>query len=55
LRNSGGSNGHKLRAWKLGLQMLADEIGCRSGLPLSARHEQVEQIEHRLFSFISLN
>ena len=54
--DSGGSNGHKLRAWKLGLQSLADEIGT----PITVCHyppgtSKWNKIEHRLFSFISLN
>ena len=32
--DSGGSNGHKLRAWKLGLQSLADEIA----MPVTVCH-----------------
>ena len=54
--DSGGSNGHKLRIWKLGLQGLADEIG----LPITVCHyppgtSKWNKIEHRLFSFISIN
>ncbi|MGH7614972.1 MAG: ISAzo13 family transposase [Gemmatimonadales bacterium] len=54
--DSGGSNGHKLRAWKLGLQNLADEIA----MPITVCHyppgtSKWNKIEHRLFSFISLN
>jgi hypothetical protein len=54
--DSGGSNGHKLRAWKLGLQSLADEIA----MPITVCHyppgtSKWNKIEHRLFSFISLN
>jgi transposase len=54
--DSGGSNGHKLRAWKLGLQTLADEIA----MPITVCHyppgtSKWNKIEHRLFSFISLN
>jgi len=54
--DSGGSNGHKLRVWKLGLQGLADEIG----LPITVCHyppgtSKWNKIEHRLFSFISIN
>jgi transposase len=54
--DSGGSNGHKLRAWKLGLQTLADELA----MPITICHyppgtSKWNKIEHRLFSFISLN
>jgi len=54
--DSGGSNGYKLRAWKLGLQSLADEIG----MAITVCHyppgtSKWNKIEHRLFSFISLN
>jgi transposase len=54
--DSGGSNGHRLRAWKLGLQNLADEIAR----PITVCHyppgtSKWNKIEHRLFSFISLN
>jgi len=54
--DSGGSNGNRLRAWKLGLQGLADEIGT----PITVCHyppgtSKWHKIEHRLFSFISIN
>ena len=54
--DSGGSNGPKLRAWKFGLQTLADELG----MPITVCHyppgtSKWNKIEHRLFSFISLN
>ena len=54
--DSGGSNGHKLRVWKVGLQTLADEIA----MPITVCHyppgtSKWNKIEHRLFSFISLN
>ncbi len=54
--DSGGSNGPKLRAWKLGLQILADELA----MPVTVCHyppgtSKWNKIEHRLFSFISLN
>ena len=53
--DSGGSNGPRLRAWKLGLQILANEMGK----PISVCHyppgtSKWNKIEHRLFSFISL-
>ena len=52
----GGSNGSRLRLWKLELQRFADE----TGLSLSICHfppgtSKWNKIEHRLFSFISSN
>lgn len=54
--DAGGSNGNRLRAWKVNLQQLADEIQ----IPITVRHyppgtSNWNKIEHRLFSFISLN
>lgn len=54
--DSGGSNGNRLRAWKLHLQALSDEIG----MAITVCHyppgtSKWNKIEHRLFSFISLN
>ena len=54
--DSGGSNGSRLRAWKIGLQGLAD----RTAVPITVCHyppgtSKWNKIEHRLFSFISLN
>jgi hypothetical protein len=54
--DSGGSNNHRSRAWKIGLQRLADETGLR----LNIRHfppgtSKWNKIEHRLFSFITKN
>jgi len=52
--DSGGSNGPTLRAWKLGLQTLADEIA----MPITVCHYPSgtsNKTEHRPFSFISLN
>lgn len=54
--DSGGSNGWRLRLWKVELQKFADE----SGLTLSVCHfppgtSKWNKIEHRLFSFISSN
>ena len=52
----GGSNGNRLRLWKLELQRLADQ----TGLAISVRHfppgtSKWNKIEHRLFSFIARN
>ena len=54
--DGGGSNGSRLRLWKLELQAFANEIG----LALSICHfppgtSKWNKIEHRLFSFISSN
>jgi hypothetical protein len=54
--DSGGSNGSRLRLWKLELQQLANE----TGLEISVCHlppgtSKWNKIEHRLFSFISQN
>ena len=54
--DGGGSNGSRLRLWKLKLQAFADE----TGLVLSVCHfppgtSKWNKIEHRLFSFISSN
>jgi DDE family transposase len=54
--DAGGSNGHRLRAWKVHLQRLASEIA----VPISVSHyppgtSKWNKIEHRLFSFISIN
>ena len=54
--DAGGSNGWRLRLWKLELQTFADE----TGLPISVCHfppgtSKWNKIEHRLFSFISSN
>jgi Rhodopirellula transposase DDE domain len=52
--DGGGSNGSRLRLWKLELQKLADE----TGLSISVCHfppgtSKWNKVEHRLFSFIS--
>jgi predicted transcriptional regulator len=54
--DGGGSNGSRLRLWKLELQALADE----TGLAIAVSHfppgtSKWNKIEHRLFSFISKN
>ncbi|MDI6617028.1 MAG: ISAzo13 family transposase, partial [Syntrophaceae bacterium] len=53
---SGGSNGYRVRLWKVELQKLANE----TGLSISVCHlppgtSKWNKIEHRLFSFISQN
>jgi len=54
--DAGGSNGYRLRLWKLELQRFADQTGMR----ISVCHfppgtSKWNKIEHRLFSFISSN
>jgi len=54
--DGGGSNGSRLRLWKLELQKLADQ----TGLAIAVCHfppgtSKWNKIEHRLFSFISSN
>jgi hypothetical protein len=54
--DGGGSNGYRLRLWKVALQKLADE----TGLSVSVCHfppgtSKWNKVEHRLFSFISSN
>ena len=54
--DSGGSNGSRVRLWKLELQKLADE----TGLEISVCHfppgtSKWNKVEHRLFSFITSN
>ncbi len=54
--DGGGSNGSRVRLWKLELQRLADELA----MPIHVSHfppgtSKWNKIEHRLFSHISLN
>jgi hypothetical protein len=54
--DGGGSNGSRVRLWKRELQSLANELG----LVISVHHfppgtSKWNKIEHRLFSFISMN
>ena len=54
--DAGGSNGTRLRAWKVHLQALADRLG----IPVTVCHyppgtSKWNKVEHRLFSFISMN
>src|SRR3954463_10010642 len=54
--DGGGSNGSRVRLWKVELQRLADE----TGLEISVCHfppgtSKWNKIEHRLFSFVSQN
>lgn len=54
--DSGGSNGYRIRLWKVELQNFADEID----MPVTVCHfppgtSKWNKIEHRLFSYISMN
>lgn len=54
--DAGGSNGYRVRLWKVELQKLADELK----LPITVCHmppgtSKWNKVEHRLFSFISIN
>lgn len=54
--DGGGSNGYRVRLWKIELQNFADEIK----LPIMVCHlppgtSKWNKIEHRLFSFITIN
>jgi hypothetical protein len=54
--DGGGSNGWRLRLWKTELQSLADEIGQAIEVHhLPPGTSKWNAIEHRLFSFISMN
>jgi transposase len=54
--DSGGSNGSRVRLWKVELQRLADEIGLELRVcHLPPGTSKWNKIEHRLFSFISQN
>jgi hypothetical protein len=54
--DGGGSNGYRVRLWKIELQNLANGLG----IPITVCHlppgtSKWNKIEHRLFSFITLN
>jgi hypothetical protein len=54
--DGGGSNGYRVRLWKVELQKLADELK----LPITVCHlppgtSKWNKVEHRLFSFITIN
>lgn len=54
--DGGGSNGSRLRLWKVELQNFADETGlCLSICHFPPGTSKWNKIEHRLFSFISSN
>lgn len=54
--DGGGSNGSRVRLWKVELQVLAEELG----MPIRVSHlppgtSKWNKIEHKLFSFITMN
>jgi hypothetical protein len=54
--DAGGSNGHRVKLWKIELAKLAEE----TGLDITVCHyptgtSKWNKIEHRMFSFISMN
>jgi hypothetical protein len=52
----GGSNGNRVRLWKVELQKLADETGLQiSVCHLPPGTSKWNRIEHRLFSYITIN
>lgn len=56
MADGGGSNGSRVRLWKLELQNLANELN----IPIRVSHfspgtSKWNKIEHRLFSYISMN
>ena len=54
--DGGGSNGYRLRLWKLELQKFADEMGLAVTVcHLPPGTSKWNKIEHRLFSHISMN
>jgi len=54
--DGGGSNGSRVRLWKVELQKLADELGVAITVcHLPPGTSKWNKIEHRLFSFITSN
>jgi hypothetical protein len=54
--DGGGSNGSRVRLWKFELQRLADELGIEIEVHhLPPGTSKWNAIEHKLFSFISMN
>ena len=52
----GGSNGNRVRLWKVELQRLADETGLEIGVcHFPPGTSKWNRIEHRLFSYITIN
>ena len=55
--DAGGSNGYRSRAWKAGLQRLADDLGLAIHVPphFPPGTSKWNKIEHRLFCHITQN
>jgi hypothetical protein len=54
--DGGGSNGTRVRLWKVALQALADETGLQITVcHLPPGPSKWNKIEHRLFAYISMN
>jgi hypothetical protein len=53
--DGGGSNGYRVRLWKVELQKLADELKLPITICLPPGTSKWNKIEHRLFSFITIN
>jgi hypothetical protein len=52
----GGSNGYRVRLWKVALQRLSNETGlCISVCHFPPGTSKWNKIEHRMFSYISMN
>lgn len=52
----GGSNGYRVRLWKVALQQLADELGfCITVCHLPPGTSKWNKIEHHLFAYIAQN
>jgi len=56
MADAGGSNGNRLRLWKIGVQRLADTTGLRVAVShFPPGTSKWNKIEHRMFSFITQN
>lgn len=56
MADAGGSNGSRLRLWKIGVQRLADTTGLRIKVcHFPPGTSKWNKIEHRMFSFITQN
>ena len=54
--DAGGSNGYRLRAWKVAARPpRRRDRAAHHRVPLPARHQKWNRIEHRMFSFITMN
>ena len=54
--DAGGSNGYRTRAWRVGMARLAEETGLAITIcHLPPGTSKWNKIEHRMFSFISMN